>query len=134
MSDSPMAQEVCDHFWAWVSPAGARSSARLCMLCHQPSAEWLNTIIEKGEDMELQVKARTLVMEYVNEHLEKTDNVTAGLDDIYVVWWAKTLQNWKAMVSTTLPDGMYYEVTHNGDTCETYLDAYKKFNNVVIPD
>jgi hypothetical protein len=104
------------------------------MLCHEPSAEWLNTIIEKGEVMSFQIQARTIVMEYVNEHLEKTDNVTAGLDDVYVVWWSKTLQNWKAMVSTTLPDGMYYEVTHNGDKGETYLDTYKKFDNVVIPD
>ncbi len=51
---------------------------------------------------------------------------------VYVVWWSKTLQNWKALVSTTLPDGMYYEVTHNGDAGETYLDAYKKFDNVVV--
>ena len=51
-------------------------------------------------------------------------------NEVYVVWFAKTLQNWKALASTTLPDGMYYEVTHNGDKGETYLDAYKKFDNI----
>lgn len=55
MSDSPMAQEVCDHFWAWVSPAGAKNAARLCMKCHEPSAEWLNKmwdqLSEKDEIM-----------------------------------------------------------------------------------
>jgi Family of unknown function (DUF6275) len=77
--------------------------------------------------------ARTLVYDYVTHRLEKTDtHVTFSPDEVYVVWFAKTLQNWKCLISTTLPDGMYYEVTHNGDRHETYLDAYKKFDNVCI--
>ena len=44
----------------------------------------------------------------------------------------KTIQNNKAMLSTTVPDGMYYEVTYNGDKGEMYLDAYKKWKNVCI--
>jgi len=83
----------------------------------------------------MQEKAKRLVFEYVRPRLEKTDtHVTFAEDDVYVVWFSKTLQNWKALVSTTLPDGMYYEVTHNGDKAETYLDAYKKFDNVLILD
>ena len=83
----------------------------------------------------LQEKAKRLVFEYVEPRLEKTDaHVTFAEDEVYVVWFAKTLQNWKALVSTTLPDGMYYEVTYNGDKAETYLDAYKKFDNVLVPD
>ena len=74
----------------------------------------------------MQEKARKIVMDYFNEHVEKTDNNKITMDDVYVVWFSKTLQNWKAMVSTTVSDGMYYEVTHNGDKNETYLDAYKK--------
>ena len=82
-----------------------------------------------------QVRAKQVVFEYVKARLEKTDtHVTFGPDDVYVVIFSKVLQNWKALVSTTLPDGMYYEVTHNGDKHETYLDAYKKFDNVCIPD
>ena len=79
-------------------------------------------------------KARSIVMDYFNERVEKTDNTKITLDDVYVVWFCKTLQNWKAMVSTTVSDGMYYEVTYNGDKKETYLDAYKKWENVRIPD
>lgn len=80
-------------------------------------------------------KAKELVFQYVKERLEKTDtHVTFAEDEVYVVWFAKTLQNWKALLSTTLPDGMYYEVTHNGAARETYLDAYKKFDNVCIPE
>ena len=44
----------------------------------------------------------------------------------------KTLQNHKALLSTTLHDGMYYELTFNGDKGEIYLDAYKKFENRCI--
>lgn len=49
--------------------------------------------------------------------------------DIYIVWFCKTLQNWKALVCTTLPDNKYYEVTHNGDLRETYVDTYEKTDN-----
>jgi hypothetical protein len=80
-------------------------------------------------------RARELVFEYIKPRLEKTDShVTFGLDEVYVVWFSKTLQNWKALVSTTLPDGMYYEVTHSGERQETYIDTYKKFDNVLVPD
>jgi hypothetical protein len=82
-----------------------------------------------------QDKARLVVFEYIKPRLEKTDrHVTFGIDEVYVVWFAKTLQNWKALVSTTLPDGMYYEVTYSGERGETYIDAYKKFDNAVVED
>lgn len=77
-------------------------------------------------------RMRKSVYEYVSSHLDKTDNVTFSLDDVYLVWTCKTLQNWKALISTTLPDGMYYECTFNGDKNEMYLDAYKKFENQTI--
>lgn len=79
--------------------------------------------------------ARELVFDYIKARLEKTDtHVTFGLDEVYVVWFAYTLGSWKALISTTLPDGVYYEVTHSAAKRETYLDAYKKFDNVRIPD
>ena len=77
-------------------------------------------------------KAERLVSLYVAEHLEKTDVVPYY--EVYVVWFCKTLQNWKVLMSTTLPDQMYYEVTYNGDAKETYIDAYKKFDNVKVAD
>ncbi len=79
-------------------------------------------------------RAKELVVNYFNDHVEVTDNKKITEDDVFVVWFCKTLQNWKALVSTTVSDGMYYEVTHNGDKGETYLDAYKKWENVCIPD
>lgn len=55
-------------------------------------------------------------------------------DDFYVVWFAKTLQNWKALVSTDIVSGLYIEVTYNGSKQESYLDVYRKDRNVCIPD
>lgn len=82
-----------------------------------------------------QKKAISLVYQYIQARLEKTDtHVTFSEDKVYVVWFVKVLQNWKCLISTSLPDGMYYEVTYSGDLCETYIDAYKKFDNVCVWD
>lgn len=51
---------------------------------------------------------------------------------MFVVWCCKTLQNNKALLSTTVSDGMYYEITNNGDKNEMYFDAYKKWKNICI--
>lgn len=72
------------------------------------------------------------IRDYANKHLDKTDKTEITTDDVYIVWFCKTLQNWKALVSTTLTDGMYYELTHNGDKNETYVDAYKKWENFTV--
>lgn len=71
-----------------------------------------------------------LVITYVNQHLDRTDDINSF--DVYFVWYSKILKNSKALISTSLPDGMYYEVTYNGEKDEFYLDAYKKFDNIKI--
>ena len=75
--------------------------------------------------------AKEIVKQYVLEHLDKSDEVPNF--EVYIVWKVKVLQNWKWLLSTSLPDGMYYELTLNGDKEEFYLDAYKKFDNRTIP-
>lgn len=70
------------------------------------------------------------VHDYALEHLDKSEE--QPLFDVFVVWSCKTLQNNKALLSTTLSDGMYYELTYNGDKKELYFDAYEKFENRCI--
>ena len=76
--------------------------------------------------------AKGIVVGYFNDNADKTDNKQITEDNVFVVWSCKTLQNNKALLSTTVSDGMYYEITHNGDKQETYVDAYKKWENFVV--
>lgn len=85
-----------------------------------------------GNDKFLKVVKAT-VTKYVNERLDKSDGKKITEDDVFIVWSCKTLQNNKALASTTLSDGMYYELTYNGDKDELYFDAYKKWENICIP-
>ena len=72
------------------------------------------------------------IVDYTNEHLDKADNKQITTKDVFMVWCCKTLQNNKALLSTTLYDGMYYECTFHGDKNELYFDAYKKWENRCI--
>lgn len=75
---------------------------------------------------------KEIIVNYFNANVDKTDKKQITEDDVFVVWSCKTLQNNKALVSTIVSDGMYYEITHNGDKGEIYVDAYKKWENFVI--
>lgn len=75
--------------------------------------------------------AKAKVAGYFNQKKDKTDKDTdMTVNDVFVVWYCKTLQNHKALLSTPAPDGMYYEITYNGDKNEMYFDAYKKWENI----
>ena len=74
-------------------------------------------------------KCKEIVVDYFNSHADKSDRKSITVDDVFVVWCCKTLQNNKALLSTTVSDGMYYEITFNGDKNEMYFDAYKKWKN-----
>lgn len=74
----------------------------------------------------------SIIVDYVNNHIDKTDGRLITKEDVFIVWECKILQNNKALLSTTLSDGMYYEITFNGDKQETYVDAYKKWENFVV--
>ena len=74
--------------------------------------------------------AMKIVNSYILDHLDKSNEIPEF--EVFTVWKCKVLQNWKYLLSSTLFDGMYYELTYNGDKQEWYLDAYKKFENQVI--
>lgn len=89
-----------------------------------------NKSVNFGLDADMETKAIIIVARYIKEHLDKSDGEVYF--DVYTVWKCKTLQNWKFLISSSLNDGMYYEITFNGDKKEWYLDAYKKFENLCI--
>lgn len=75
---------------------------------------------------------KNIVVEYFNNNVEITDNKKIGIEDVYLVWICKILGNNKALLSTNVSDGMYYEVTYNGEKEEIYVDAYKKWKNYKV--
>lgn len=82
-----------------------------------------------------QLKARKLVYDQIRLENAGKLGYEPGLFDlgnVSVVWFCKTLQNWKALVSTTIPDDRYYEVTYSGDEHVAYIDQYIKVTNTPI--
>ena len=89
-------------------------------------------MIVTGMDHFLSICKRKLV-EWYNEAF---DNMSVyiqekiDLSQVYVVWSCKTLQNYKALLSTSVSgDGIYVEFTYNGDKQELYMDVYHKLVN-----
>ena len=100
------------------------------LLASNPTGQ--RTAFIKGDNMN-QIKdeiAFEIVRNYVKEKYKLEKNCEDA--EPYIVWKCKTLQNWKYLLSTDLHDGMYYELTYNGDKNEWYLDVYKKLENRCI--
>ncbi len=72
-------------------------------------------------------KAIKMVEQYAKALLDKSDQKQEF--EVFVVWQCYILGNAKWLLSTTLPDGMYYEVTYNKAKDEFYFDAYRKVDN-----
>lgn len=90
-----------------------------------------------GSDPDVFIKkAKEIVKEHYTSLASALEYDTNNLEteEIYVVWFAKTLGNWKALLATTRPDGQYFEVTYNGTKKEAYLDTYVKVANDCIRD
>jgi hypothetical protein len=79
------------------------------------------------EGLDYPLRARLAVL-----HATELESPPLALDETYVVMFAYVLGGWKALVSTSRPDGRYFEVTHNKDKGEIYVDFYVKVDQVVI--
>ena len=55
-------------------------------------------------------------------------------NDLYIVWFSKTLENWKALVSTDVVKDVYFEVTYDGAKKHAYVDMYHKKGQVIVSD
>ena len=72
---------------------------------------------------------KEVVKNYANEHHFLVDSTYQK--DVFIVWYCKTLQNWKALAGIYGRDE-YFELTYNGDEKELYLDVYKKSENMCL--
>jgi len=115
------------------SPAsvGRCGGPELCRECQQDV--WLATGFSDGKPMDYQLKAKIEVVEWYNRYAAKKE-IQLTVDDVFVVWFVKALENWKGLLATTNPDNMYFECTYSGAKKEMYLDAYVKMDNRVISD
>ena len=87
-----------------------------------------------NDSYEFEVICKNLIVDYVNDHFDKSDGAPPiDIRNVYVVWMCKTLKNSKALLSTTVPDGKYYEMTYNGEKDELYMDVYTKVQNICVP-
>lgn len=92
-------------------------------------------MIITGNDHFQSVCKKKLVDWYNEQSNTNTGNIPTAIDmsNVFVVWCCKTLQNYKALLSTTVSgDGIYAEFTFNGDKQELYMDVYKKVTNECI--
>ena len=81
-------------------------------------------------------KAKLVLLEYLNQW-DKVDADPANMyisDDIAVVWSAKVLGNWKAVLFVPDRPGQYFEVTYDGSKKQSYLDVYNKIENILVMD
>lgn len=80
--------------------------------------------------MNFEKQAKQSVIVYMGQF----GSVLIDEGDIRLVWFCKSLQNWKALCYVPLKDwdNYYFEVTYNGDKDEVYVDAYKKVSNMVV--
>lgn len=83
---------------------------------------------------DFQTKAKILVAHDFKSTFFPDSDLKPSAKDFYVVWFAKVLGNWKALVSTDIISGQYWEVTYNGAKNETYVDHYVKRTNQAITD
>ena len=71
-----------------------------------------------------------------NKFFEKCKDILEGKgvkrETIFIVWSCKTLQNNKAILSHSEKGAPLYELTHNGDKSEIYVDTYTKESNECI--
>lgn len=79
--------------------------------------------------------AKQLVAEKYNRDIRDIGlDPLLRVEELRVVWFAKTLQNWKAILVTTRRDSFLFELTHNGDTQETYVQKYGMISSETIAE
>lgn len=76
---------------------------------------------------------KAIVLRIIQDQLDPSDKRTVTIDDIYVVSYSFVMEEQKAMISTTLPDGKYYECTYDKLKHMIYVTTYVRVTQTDIP-
>ena len=87
------------------------------------------------EGINFPVLARELAYEQAKRLGVLDEHPTFSIEEVYLVWFAYTLGHFKALCSTSLPDGRYYEITydsHSEGGNIAFVDTYLKTHNIAV--
>src|SRR6185312_11782437 len=76
-------------------------------------------------------KCKVMVARHINRNLDEKRNMGVSSEEVFVVWYSKTLQNAKAILGVP-GRPLLFEITYNGERKEIYLDEYEKVSNQKI--
>lgn len=146
-SDEPcdICGEISDDHWTAIMTT-PKNGTPVASFGH----EWTNVVVDEEPTMDFDpdnildpavtpeayiYKAKLLaaISCYRRGLVEQMDEMPSP-DEFYITWFSKTLQNWKALVSTDLEPGLYWEITYNGNKQESYVDFYQKIDNFAMTD
>lgn len=72
--------------------------------------------------------AKRLVVDNYNRHYNPDTDTELTVGDVYIVWFAKALGNWRAIVSSNVARGLLYDVSYNGHRAEATIDVFRRIN------
>lgn len=79
------------------------------------------------ESMEWLEQGQQLVANYVNNQTNR--NLKA--EEVFVVWFSKTIQNKKALLGVH-HSPLYFELTVDGNAGEQYIDVYEEKDHYIL--
>lgn len=82
-----------------------------------------------GTDEDHTLKAKKIVTDYV-----KKKYGISQVFAVYIISFNYVHGSWKAFLSTTIPDGMCYEVKYVRTEKASYLKAYHEEASLIVPD
>lgn len=69
--------------------------------------------------------------EFIERASQEIKSESPGYE-VHLVWFSKTIQNFKGIFIQLSPDNYMYEATYNGDKNELYVDKYVKIKKTTI--
>lgn len=84
----------------------------------------------ENEGLDIPGTAKYIVFDQACKLGVQKEHPTFSVNEVYVVWFSFTLGSWKALCSTSLPDGRYYEVTYSAQRKVGFVDTYIKTHNI----